>query len=138
MDVREATQQITLSQWTALVQDQKNSGQTVRNWCTENGISEGQFYYYQSRVRQKLLEQVDLPARPKETGFVRLALERVSTRQPATVAQVPTVAIVDEPTTQAATPLNAVHLCFRGSTLDIPAGTKADDLREILRALASV
>lgn len=39
-----------LSQWQQLVCDCRNSGMTVRAWCTEHSISEKSYYYRQRKV----------------------------------------------------------------------------------------
>ena len=41
-------------QWLAMLNEQKQSGLTVKDWCSENGISENCFYYRQHRLRERI------------------------------------------------------------------------------------
>lgn len=41
-----------LDLWTERVSACRQSGKSVRNWCTENGISEKTYYYWQRRIFQ--------------------------------------------------------------------------------------
>ena len=37
-----------------MVNEQKQSGLTVKAWCSENGISENSFYFRQHKLRQRI------------------------------------------------------------------------------------
>ena len=39
-----------LSEWTQRIEERKNSGISVKNWCRENGVSEKTYYYWQRRI----------------------------------------------------------------------------------------
>lgn len=41
-------------QWLAMIQDQKQSGLSIKAWCRENGISENCFFYRQHKLRQRI------------------------------------------------------------------------------------
>ena len=50
MRLQEAKSQVKLQEWRQLVYECRNSGQTIKRWCTEHGISEGTYYAGQKRV----------------------------------------------------------------------------------------
>ena len=59
-------------QWLAMLNEQKQSGLTVKDWCSENGISENCFYYRQRRLRERIgsalptFVELKPPAEPQE------------------------------------------------------------------------
>ena len=59
-------------QWLAMLNEQKQSGLTVKDWCSENGISENCFYYRQHRLRERIgsalptFVELKPPAEPQE------------------------------------------------------------------------
>ena len=50
MRLQEAKSQVKLQKWRELVYECRNSGQTIKRWCAEHGISEGTYYAGQKRV----------------------------------------------------------------------------------------
>ena len=50
------THEVRLLQWQEIIQAQLASGQSKREWCRENGISEKQFFYWQRLLRKELYE----------------------------------------------------------------------------------
>lgn len=36
--------------WQGIIQDQKNSGLSIRSWCNKNGINQGSFFYWKKRL----------------------------------------------------------------------------------------
>ena len=49
--MEQLTTEIRNQQWLQMIQDQKSSGLTVKDWCLENHISENCFYYRQHKLR---------------------------------------------------------------------------------------
>lgn len=45
-------------QWQALIQDQKNSGLSIRSWCDKNGINQSSFFYWKKRLIAKAEQEV--------------------------------------------------------------------------------
>ena len=62
--------QVRLSQWAQEIQDCQNRPQnmTVDEWCEQHNMKKASYYWHLKRVRQALLEQMEIP----ETGFVEL------------------------------------------------------------------
>ena len=49
--------QIKSELWKEHLQNQKNSGLSVRAWCSENQISQPQFYYWKRKLSQETSAQ---------------------------------------------------------------------------------
>ena len=45
------TKEYRLQQWALMVQEQKQSGLTVKEWCSQNNVTKDAFFYRQHRVR---------------------------------------------------------------------------------------
>lgn len=59
MKVQTAKQMIQIESWAAQINEWKQSGKTIRQWCLENGIDRKTFYYRRTRVREEMLEAVE-------------------------------------------------------------------------------
>ena len=46
------TTNIRRQHWMQMIQDQKASGLTIKQWCQENNISQHCYYYRQQKLRQ--------------------------------------------------------------------------------------
>ena len=56
MSTQLATQKYRLEQWTGIIHSRIESGQTVKEFCSQNGISETQYFYWLRRVRAAAIE----------------------------------------------------------------------------------
>jgi len=50
VDIQEFKKANQLSEWAEMVSACRNSGKTVSEWCSENGINEKSYYYRQKKV----------------------------------------------------------------------------------------
>lgn len=87
MRLQEAKSQVKLQEWRELVYECRNSGQTIKRWCAEHGISEGTYYAGQKRVWDaekvqlctEVPESVALPTRDEDrTVITALSFSEVS------------------------------------------------------------
>lgn len=46
-----------LQEWSARIKECRNSGMTVRNWCSEQGIRTQTFYYWQKKLFNMVANQ---------------------------------------------------------------------------------
>jgi hypothetical protein len=46
-------------EWAAQVQEQKQSGQTVQQWCDTQGINVKTYYYRLKRIREEVLDALE-------------------------------------------------------------------------------
>lgn len=60
-----------LQLWSSRVQERRNSGKSVKEWCRENDIAPGSFYYWQSKIFHLLAEQ-------QQPSFAEIPVEVVS------------------------------------------------------------
>lgn len=51
LNTREVTKNYRLNQWTALIRECRNSGQTVIEWCANHDINTRNYYYWLNQVR---------------------------------------------------------------------------------------
>ena len=72
MKISEVKREFQLQQWRGMVQERKESGLSVREWCLERGITEHVYYY---RLRQLRLAacQALQEAQPVQLAEVPLA-----------------------------------------------------------------
>lgn len=57
MDTRLAAQQIRLTEWAGIIHARNESGQTIKEFCQQNGITETQYFYWLRRVRATALQE---------------------------------------------------------------------------------
>ena len=73
------THEMRLAQWTSIIRECNNSGMSKKSWMSANDIDEKQFYYWQRRVREEVIQELR-PTFSSATTFVEL---------PAPVSAVP-------------------------------------------------
>ena len=56
MQVQTVKRMIQIQEWAAQISAWKQSGQTIKQWCAENGMDRKTFYYHRKRVREEMLE----------------------------------------------------------------------------------
>jgi len=61
---------LKLQSWAAQVDACRQSGQTVRRWCKENGITTKAYYYHQKRVREEMLDAVETKNGPQMARLI--------------------------------------------------------------------
>lgn len=54
-EIMEVKEDIRLQQWASEVKACQESGMTVLDWCSENGIKPKNYYYHLKRVRESML-----------------------------------------------------------------------------------
>ena len=124
MTTREAKHAVRLQEWGRMVTQCQESGLTVNQWCSENGMKPACYYYRLAQVRKAVLNQNDLVP-VSEHGSAMPALVKVET---ASLEQ-----------QQISTPKSPIEQYFRlqcrGAVLEIPVGAGAEDIAEVLKAM---
>ncbi|MDR2570138.1 MAG: hypothetical protein LBD23_07545 [Oscillospiraceae bacterium] len=71
---------LRLQEWASLIKEQNNSGQTIREWCKEQGLAVKTYYYRRDRVREAIVdaaqtngELVDIIDKHPQVGSIRQA-----------------------------------------------------------------
>lgn len=61
MNTKLATSQIRLKNWATIIQDRKESGLSVNDYCSQHQLSRDAYYYWLRKIKENLLV---------ESGFV--------------------------------------------------------------------
>lgn len=59
MNVKEISDNVRLQEWAVRIEEARNSGLSVRQWCKNNNISEQVYYYWLKRIRKLTVENTD-------------------------------------------------------------------------------
>jgi putative transposase len=58
MNTREMASQYRLSSWSQSLQERVTRKESIREFCKRKGISKNTYYYWQRKIREKVVEQV--------------------------------------------------------------------------------
>lgn len=61
-----------LREWREKIAECRTSGKSVRGWCTERGIGEKRYYYWEKRVLAEAAGEMNLPAAVRECRLSRI------------------------------------------------------------------
>ena len=117
-ELKSATKMARLRQYAAMIQERKNRGMTVKEWCEENGIGIKVYYYRQRVVRKALLEMgaTELPALTGRAEFAKV---------PATMVAKP-----------GDKPMTAINV--NGVKVDVYDGAAIDVIKDSLKAVIEI
>ncbi len=59
MTISEVKRMARISEWKGLIQEQKQSGLSIKAWCEQNGFRENAFYYWLKIIRAETIEQAE-------------------------------------------------------------------------------
>lgn len=74
MNTRQVTKNYRLEQWALKISERKNSGLTIKNWCEQEGITQGSYYYWLKQVRQAACEPLPDFTNQETTTLVPIKL----------------------------------------------------------------
>ena len=89
--VRQAKHDLLKTKWQEIIAAQRQSGQSIRNWCEENQISAPSFFYWNKIIREDSLIQAGVMAVTESKRFAEITMpnplsERVSDSSPQVCA----------------------------------------------------
>lgn len=84
MTTQDLKNHYSFQKWASIIQERNTSDLSTKQWCNQNGIMEGTYYYWLKRIRLKSLEQ--LPALHTEAKVQEVSVE------PTVFAKIPTPA----------------------------------------------
>lgn len=61
MTTQEVKNHYSFQKWTSIIQERNMSQLSTREWCNQNGVLEGSYYYWLKRIREKSLQQLSVP-----------------------------------------------------------------------------
>ena len=64
--------EIHKAKWQQIIKDQNESGLLIREWCRDNDISHGKFYYWQRVIREEALIKAGTLAVTGQTQFAEI------------------------------------------------------------------
>jgi len=117
MKISEAKQTYRLQERIRLIQEQRESGMSVRAWCASNSIKESNFYYSLREIRKAALQANEGKKEGEKQALVRIELPGGVNPGPGNAA------------------VSGIRMQYKGAMLDIPAGTRAEDLSVVVKAL---
>ena len=81
MDTQKVAEEYRLSQWTRVIQEQKRSGQNIKDFCQENGISRNKYFYWQRKLRKAACEgllKAEEPANIVPAGWIQVKPDQLT------------------------------------------------------------
>ena len=92
-------QEIRLQEWAAQIEAQQASGQTVHQWCAENGINVKTYYHRLRRVREQCMDSlpsiVSVP-HPQQSRDIHIEKNGVQISLPVDIPSETLIALVHE------------------------------------------
>ena len=82
-------QEMRLQEWSAQIEAQQASGQTVQQWCAENGINLKTYYYRLRKVREQFLNSSPaiVPLNmPQQSADIRIEKNGLQITLPANIS----------------------------------------------------
>lgn len=76
MDIQKVTSDYRISQWMHVIQERQCSGQSVKDFCQEKGISSNAYFYWQRKLRKAActeLSKLEEPVNCVPQGWIQLA-----------------------------------------------------------------
>lgn len=118
MNTKAVAHQYKLKHWASLIQECRNSGKKVKDWCSENNISKDTYYYWFKEVRKAACTTLS-QAQEKVPCFVQI--------QPDQAANLPVAKSEFQ-----------VRITISSATVDVSNDTSPETLQMVLRVLAHV
>lgn len=82
MDTSKVKHQYFLSKWAPIIQECRTSDMTVKAWCQENNVDEGQCFYWQRKVREELYASLRTTEKEQTAVFAPLPMQAYSKAPP--------------------------------------------------------
>ena len=90
MNTREIAKEYRLSYWAGILRERKESGQSIRSFCSANDIREHVYYYWQRRLREAASQEMGLTTGVAETpvpgGWLVCTQEKAATNKTSTIS----------------------------------------------------
>ena len=120
MNLSEATQSYRQEDRMRLIQEQRQSGLTVKVWCERNNISENSYYYWLREIKKSALSIRKDTKQTEAHSLVKIDLpERID----------PVVGITSK---------SGIRLQYKGAMMEIPPRSCIEDVTIVLKALNSI
>lgn len=81
MNAKNMKREYNLKQWHLIVQDCRNSGMKVDDWCKQNDINRNSYYYWYKKIREaacEALEESNVAVSPSFASVPMNVIEPIS------------------------------------------------------------
>ena len=131
MNARQKLHQAHLAEWAARISDQKASGLSVRQWCSQHDFSIHKYNYWKHQLKEEAVDQM-LP------DIVPLSLSSLPVQtEPAipTNSADPNTAFRANRAIRANYTSPNIRICIDGVALELEPSVSEDFLRTLIRAV---
>ncbi|MDD3168909.1 MAG: IS66 family insertion sequence element accessory protein TnpB [Eubacteriales bacterium] len=80
MNTQKATKEYRLTQWVQVMQERRNCGQSVKEFCQRSGISRNAYFYWQKKLREAACTELAKTEEPRSIvpdGWMQLTSGQV-------------------------------------------------------------
>lgn len=125
-NVQALKRQLSMQQWSAIIEDRIVSGLKVDEYCEKNGISRNSYFYWLRKIREEMAVSSAangaelLPATTEQGALVELVPSKCST-------PVPRIEIHPETPESIALTINGIDIC-------VNSGISEEMLTKVMRA----
>lgn len=110
-NVQELKHQLSMQQWSAIIEDRISSGLKVDEYCEKNGLSRNSYFYWLRKIREEMAVPSSangtevLPITTKQGALVELVPNRSYT-------PVPRIELQPEAAESIALTINGISICL--------------------------
>jgi hypothetical protein len=73
---------IRMAQWAQIIQDRKASGDNIKEYCQNRGLSKDAYYYWQKKLKEIAYEQMAMiNAEPEQAGLIGTGFTEIKIRE---------------------------------------------------------
>ena len=105
-----------LQEWSARIAECRTSGKSVKAWCNEQGIAIKTYYYWEKKFVTEAMQQVSLPASRQAGLLMRINPDTMPSGEMGTIE-------------------NSIIIRHGESVITLPAGSSAETVAELVKAL---
>ena len=90
MNTKEIKTEYRMAQWTGLLQERAATGETIKAFCENRGISKNTYFYWQKKLREAAVRQVATKtSNTQSQALVPNGWTRLSEEEPAKTSALP-------------------------------------------------
>jgi hypothetical protein len=143
MKVQTAKRMVRLQEWVTQINECKQSGKNVKQWCKENCLSTSAFYNRMRVVREEMLEMIELGRAIGMPGTANLETNNMHALPELPTLSERYLSIEEEKPVFAALPMpqvkgTAVTVRLGGYSVEIQNGADDIIIEQALRVVASL
>lgn len=118
------THEVRLESWKAIIEkcQARPTDQTAKQWMSENGISDGQYYYWQRKIRKQIYSEVNDPVPDSGSQIIPRA----------SFVEIPAETVIEEDHTR---PLPVLTIRTEKASIEITTAVPNDMIFEIIKAV---